>query len=690
MGNRILVNGVDVGGFNGKIQSTHAMIGESLSADQFTFDVDATEEPFIAADEDHPFLTADDKLYFTRSAIDPASFKDGDEVLCYSGETLLGKYYFSGIKQIGATRYEITALSIVGKLLSNKHYGGIYASAPASSVLASILAGLNYTIAPEIAAATVTGYLPIDTRRNNLQQVLLHTGATMKSSASGKVSVEPMSSVQTGVFDAERCFGTGSIETTTPVVGVKLTEHNYIQTGNVVTLYSDGIDGTETLEFSEPYHDYAITGGTIVESGANYAKITAHGTVTLTGKPYTHVTRIVTAGTVDNVSTENVKSIENCYLSSPQVAQAIAERFLAYYQCNQVIRQDVIVGTELAGDVVSVLNPDTQLLTTATIQSFSVNMSTVNKASVEFLANFIPKGTISGFANYKLLTGSGTWSVPSGVSKIRVIAVGAGNGASGGKRGAAGADSNEDTPGEGGTPGKAGSAGQGGKVFEISLDVTSGKSFSYACGTHGAGGKGETSSVSQSDGTSGGETTFGAYSSAQGRLYPYGYYEPKTGLTLAANGAAGYDGGRGGDGSANLDAYASPMVYGQNGGAVQGYSGGRGGPTVERELSDRHSYQYAGGGGGGAANGAAGADAASWKSKSANGGAGATGAAGESGKTYGAGGSAGNGGGGGGGAGIAYDWDPLFTSAWLKGLGGAPGNGTDGGDGVDGCIIIYY
>jgi len=453
------------------------------------------------------------------------------------------------------------------------------------------------------------------------------------------------------------------------------------------------IDGEELIEFKEPYHSLSIEGGTIVESGANYARISAKGAVLLTGQPYTHVTRIVTAGTIENSGSENVKSITDCYLANPQVAQALVERFFAFFQCTRTIAQDVLVENERAGDVVSVINPYTDALETATIKRFTINMSTVNKANAEFLVGFVPQGTLSGFKNHVMLTDSGRWTVPEGITKIRIILVGAGSGGSGGSRGSAGGDST-DAPavGEGGSGGSAGKAGSGGRVFEISLDVTPGQVFIFSCGIGGINGVGQTADVQATEGAAGTPTIFGGYSSDYGRLYPYGYFEAKTGMTFAASGAEGFAGGRGGRGNDQVwDGENRGKA--EDGESVNGYSGGLGASYRSDEHSERSSDDYYGGGGAGAANGAAGGNAPGYDygTYSSKGGPGATGVPGANATNYGQGGGAGNGGGGGGGAGIVYHWDPLFdNSKYRTASGGEPGNGSDGGSGAAGAIVIYY
>ena len=694
MGNRVVVGGTEIAGIyllSGKANTTHAMVGETLSADQFHCEVNTADGPFIPADQETPLVTADEHFYYAKNPIDVTAFQDGDEVFCYSDENLIGKFYFEELIQTGANRYRISAVSLIGRLLDSKHYGGIYVQVPAATILADILDGIRYSIDPEVAAATVSGYLPIASRRDNLQQLLAVTGATVKIDSAGAIDISAMSDVSTGIFDGARCYENGSVTTTKNVTGVKVTEHNYFPAGNVVTLFEDGLDGTEVIEFSEPYHDLAIVGGTIVESGANYAKIAAKGAVTLTGQPYTHVTRMVTAGTVDGNSTENVKSVSTCYLANPQVAQSIANRMYSFLACNTTISQDVLLGTERAGDVVSVINPYTAEMQTATIKKMDITLSGINKASAEFLVSFTPQGSLSGFKHHALLTGSGTWAVPEGVTQIRIIVVGAGSGGGGGEDGEAGTAGNWSTndgytPGKGGRGGKAGSAGSGGKIFEISLDVTEKQKFRFSCGVAGVGG-----SANGGEGTAGTDSSFGNYSSSYGRLYPYGYAEAKTGFTFGASGADGRNGGAGGDAAETYEDAA-----GEDGESVGAYSGGKG---LESKISVSgvtwlSAYYYCGGGGGGAANGANGGDASDYGIY-LHGGDGATGTVGKDAANYGAGGGAGNGGAGGGGGGARrvinrIDSNNPSSPSYDKGSGGSAGYGTAGGNGGNGCIVVYY
>lgn len=679
-----------------KLHLAHAMVGETLESDTLTLTY-REKDPnpplgFVTADTEEVMLDANGaefwvKVPYVSTGLVPNKLTHGTVIDCYSNDSLVGRYYFDSYKQTGKDKYTLYGMSVIGLLANQKHYGGMYLETPLSTVIADILSGYSYTIDASIVNNTITGYLPIASKRDNLQQVLFAVGATISNNAQGVLQIQPMSSIIVSTLDKSRCFLDGSVNLDDPVTGLHLTEHNYFKSQEVDTLYDDGIYGTETIEFSEPYHSLSISGATIVSSGVNFAVISGQGSAVLTGKKYTHVTRMVEAS---GSTSGNIKNVDSAYLANPSVAQSLADRVFSYLKNNVTIKQDIMFEQERAGDIVRIINPYTQQLVDSCIKDLDITLSKLQRASGSFVVGYIPQGAISGYQNYALLTGSGSWTVPSGITKMRLILVGAGSGGGGGKRGTAGGNSNEAKPGDGGTGGKAGVAGSGGKIFELTIDVAPGNVLTYRCGVGGAGGSGETATQSISDGKPGTATNFGNYSSDSGRKYPYGYYESKTGLTLATDGAIGYNGGSGGRGSDDPDIYADPKVYGENGESVESFSGGRGGPPKRDTLSDRYHIEYAGGGGGGAAYGANGGNAASLTSKSSTGGNGATGAAGATASNYGQGGGAGNGGGGGGGGGVSYTWNPLGTSSFGVGYGGQPGDGSSGGKGVDGCIIIYY
>lgn len=99
-----------------------------------------------------------------------------------------------------------------------------------------------------------------------------------------------------------------------------------------------------------------------------------------------------------------------------------------------------------------------------------------------------------GFANMQVFTSSGTFTVPAGVTKVKVTVVGGG--------GAGGGVVNTGTRGGGG-------GGGGGASIKIVSGLTPGSTVSVTVGTGGTG-------VSNGNGNAGGTSSFGAHCSATG------------------------------------------------------------------------------------------------------------------------------------------------------------------------------
>lgn len=107
------------------------------------------------------------------------------------------------------------------------------------------------------------------------------------------------------------------------------------------------------------------------------------------------------------------------------------------------------------------------------------------------------------YQNRAVITESGAWIAPSGVTSLRVILVGKGYG------GTAGADGTWDKSGADGVD------GLGGKVWAGTISINDGQSFSVSIGD---------------------DTVFGAYSSANGHVYEYGYTDIASGDSFARTG----------------------------------------------------------------------------------------------------------------------------------------------------------
>ena len=135
-----------------------------------------------------------------------------------------------------------------------------------------------------------------------------------------------------------------------------------------------------------------------------------------------------------------------------------------------------------------------------------------------------------------VITESGTYVARSGFSEIFIVVIGGGTG------GQAGEDGSFDSKGAKGAP------GTGGNVFASKIQINDAQSFEVVIGE---GGKGGAEDLDM--GQRGSDTVFGAYSSANGRVYTPSYTDiqsgnvyGRTGVKRPTNGSG--DGGEGGKG----------------------------------------------------------------------------------------------------------------------------------------------
>ena len=612
-------------------------------------------------------------------------------------------YYLRSITRTGATSYRLVAWSAVGLLAAMAHKGGIYTGQTVAEVVKEICGNVPVVVKSVFANTKLYGWLPYcqpkaDRRgksaRDNLVQVLFAIGAYLTTDLNGVLHIDALWDGASSTIGSNRMYASGGkVSYSDPISAVTVTEHQYIAGTDKKELFSGTSQQGDIITFSEPMHSLTATGFTILESGANYAKISS-GSGSLKGKTYIHNTRLVTQTVTENAA-ENVKSVTDATLVSLVNSSAVAKRLADYYKCRETITNGIVSGQEKPGHVVSVYHPYDKKMVSACIVSLDTTMSGTLKSEMAALVGFLPPQpeTTEYYDERVILTGSGEWTVPEGVTSLRVVLVEHGadgldgsNGASGGSVSLIVTDAEAKPggtwsrqPGAGGAGGAGGEGGLGGRILSADLDVFSGTVFAYSADT---------------------ETTFGTLSAQNGSRSDAGFTDPVTGDVFGKKGA---DGSAGGDGGGGGSANSSNFNPGENGTDVPPNTGGAGSEGnykrfEESETVYKNGYLLVAGGtgGGGAAVGNNGQDAVQPLTSGVRAGAGANAAPPSGAVNYGCGGYGGNGGGGGGGAsGLylrhgAYLYDGTPSGTWLDLAGGTGGSGSTGGPGGDGCIIIYY
>ncbi len=532
-----------------------------------------------------------------RSLVD---FQRNTPLLYSHDDSQIGVFYVQTVKRVGASTYSFYATSAIGLLDQVTHYGGIYTGQTVGELVTELCGDVPSVIKGNISGIKLYGWLPIATCRENLSQVLFAAGASVKTDLDGVLRIENLWDGVSGAVGRDRMFLGGKVEYAAAVSRVEVTEHQYAEGGESAKLFDGTTQSGDIITFSEPMYALTASGFTILDRGANYAKVSA-GSGTLTGRKYIHNTRQVVKAVTSARSNgaESVRTVKDATLVSLVNSAAVAERLVNYYRCLETIQNDVVYRRERPGDLDVIYHPYDQEDVTACIQSADITLSRKLRAAERRLVGFVPPQIeqVVTYDHVEVITASGTWPIPEGVKNIRAVLIGGGQGGQAGKNGEAGTDgascssSNGGNAtgegGKGGAGGGSGSAGSGGKIFDVTLEIPDG--VTQILLEIGAGGTGST--IPGQTGTAGDDTKVTVasktYSSASGATSGVGYTELTTGQVFGKTGVAGKVGVAGGDGAKG----ASSATTGTNGQSISPYTGGPGGTGSYSEGgSVIHSY----------------------------------------------------------------------------------------------------
>ncbi len=304
-------------------------------------------------------------------------FQKQQKLKLYDSNGLLGSFYLDTANRLSSNSYDINTYDAIGILEQTNFTGGIYTNVTADGLLASIFAdsGVEYTVDEITSAKVISGYMPIMTKREALCWVCIATGSVCDTTRSEKVDIYRLSDTVVRTIGLDKQYEGTSIENTQVVTSVKVTAYGYSQGTEYVQVFNEVLNGSTTIEFTEPLHSLAITGGTITTSSTNYAIITGTGeTVTLTGKKYNVSTRVVEKSNpnVGALDVKNVIELNECTLISSSNVEEIATRVLNYYLKTKKVNAKIILGDNDLGDKVTI-NTDYEGELTGTIEKLEIS-----------------------------------------------------------------------------------------------------------------------------------------------------------------------------------------------------------------------------------------------------------------------------------------------------------------------------
>ena len=655
-------------------------------------------------------------------------FEQDTRLTYIHGTDLPVYFYIQDITRTGPDEYAISAMSAIGRLIhGEQHYGGIYTGQTVGQVIPEICGPVPCVVKTNLQDVQIYGWLPIASRRDNLAQVLFAVGAWIRDDLDGVLHIERLWDGYTANITQAKIYQGPSMSYGAKVTQVVVTEHQYVQGGEEVTLFEGQSQQGDIITFSEPAYNLRASGFSILESNANYAKITA-GNGTLVGSAYIHNTRQVSAD-VSQAAEPNVVTVSDATLVSLVNSSDVARRLAQYYACLSTFDGDILPGQQLDGNVVGIYDPFDRQMVQACLKSLDIKISGTLKATVSALVGFKPPQVDDSqtLDERIVLTGSGTYQIPAGTTLVRYVLI---SGAHGGHCGQKGGDVgtspsvswSDPTWGDqyrgcgladGGAGGEGGAPGAGARILEGTLDISDIASIPYSCGV---GGLGAAYDPDDPDGSAGSDTELGAATTAGAQAPEAGYTDPITGEKYGGIGDQGIPGGKGAGKAAEVTTVDDETVQlfdpaesvtdedgnTWNGGLTETDADDPDRVAMEMRENDGARIWYSRGLGAGAAAGTNGSGpgpeaSVSVRSSSIV----ATAASGLDGATpaltpkkpaqYGKGGRGGYGGGGASSGGLAIGSTDSsdYTVSITAGTGGIGGNGGPGGPGGDGCIILY-
>ena len=473
----------------------------------------------------------------------------------YNGGSYIGKFYVVDAQRTGKSVYTIKAKSAIGVLDVMPYYGKLFVNTPLSDAINDIILtdGMRRTETPFLLAlaesivlgsnldtVTVTGWIPVCTKREALHHVLFAQGINILKSENDAFLVSRITNLNAGEIDPNDEYDGGSVDLTERVKSVEVTEHSYVQSPNAepVVLY----DNTETLvdlgttvifDSAPIVASSLLASGTLVILASNENCAIVTGVGTLTGIPYTHTTNVISRVNGSNADGQSI-SVSDATMVNAVNSNAVADRLYDYYSQKREMKIPIVLSGELCGLKYICTSPFGEKKE-AFISSMSVTASAIAKADCKMISGYEPPERPGELTHLVVLTGSGVFKVPQDVletdnPRIRLVLIGGGQGGQGGGHGqdgkamiVAGAE-NLAQPGE---PGKNGNPG---KIYMLQIDgAFLEKEYSYSCGSGGKGSTGHYHDEAPYDGALGEPTTFGEYSSDSGNIPVSGFLDPTSG-----------------------------------------------------------------------------------------------------------------------------------------------------------------
>lgn len=288
-------------------------------------------------------------------------FQNKQPLSVYFNNRLLATTFVSSSKRTARRVWEVQSEDYIGIMDTVYFYGDIYTNKNAYDLFVEIFdkARVPYNIDSRLQSVSVNGLIKYGTCREALMQLAFATMTCIDTSNAYAVKVFYLSDTVVQTIPLERQKTGQSINKGSIVTSAELTAHTYTLTSEwEAPIWANEDEenayvGEEfLLTFNTPLADLSLAGGTMLDSSVTHAHFIATDTaVYLRGHKYEETTKIVVKKNpvVLANAIENVKSIENATLVTPQNVDLVLDFWYNKIIKTNTVSSNIIEGRHVSG-----------------------------------------------------------------------------------------------------------------------------------------------------------------------------------------------------------------------------------------------------------------------------------------------------------------------------------------------------
>lgn len=298
-----------------------------------------------------------------------ASVQPNQELSIKMNSKELGLYYIEDSK-VNDNILSLVCFDLIGVLESKEFSGGLYSTNTTFSTIlnqiiqeAKLLELFNnehngFDVPQEILDKPIFGYIPITNCREALHMLCYSASVVAKYNRGEKIKIFKLDSTKKDDIEKDRTIlGSYEITNNEKYTGVTLNAFTYSRGSDSEQLVNDEYEvGTFKVTFNEPKYDYFASGATIISSSVNHVefKVTAAGTVNITGKKYdVTVTPVTQENTKYYGTNKIIKQMQDVTLVHPSYSEEVCKNQLNYYLKRYSAKSDVLQTEVTLGDNVN-------------------------------------------------------------------------------------------------------------------------------------------------------------------------------------------------------------------------------------------------------------------------------------------------------------------------------------------------